>query len=213
MFYENKTLCTILFFFCIFGAIFSPMIPEQVQAKSIPIETKTQTWKVETRLSKPLANSWTISKSDKKEWRKDCDSVCKSLELQRLWIIEPIANSLITNCKALSSDPRKCIIIWASIVKNESGGWLQCKKSNKYNCMGLSVKADYKSYNDGVLHWIAKYEKHWYKAENSWFFYPDKWKVSPSRFCTSEYSSGSDIGCPNGKRNAQMIWEKLDKIF
>jgi len=56
-------------------------------------------------------------------------------------------------------------------VKNESGGGYKCRKYNKYNCFGLQAKDAYKSYDDAVVHWVGKFSKRWYKAQNMGFFY------------------------------------------
>lgn len=161
---------------------------------------------------------WQIStgemeKSTKEKIQLSCDAECKIRELIKLGIRDEIASSLVINCKALTDDPRKCIIIGASIVKNESWWWYKCKKQNPYNCFGLSVKEDYKSYNDWVIHWIGKWNKYWHKAKDMNHFYSPAWKLPPTWYCTSEDSTRTEIGCPAGLKNTSIIFNKLNKIF
>lgn len=213
MYEKHNRICIALFLFCIFASLFSPKTPEQVQAKSIPVETKTQTWKVEKWLSKPHTQTWTSTISNKEEWRKECDSICKSLELQRLWIRKEIADSLIVNCKAIASDPRKCVIVWASIVVNESSWGLHCRKNNKYSCFWIMWKQNYKSYDDATLHFVWKFERWWYKANDMSFFYSKSWTLPPSRFCISEDSSWSAVWCPNWLKNSSAVFNSLNNFF
>lgn len=35
----------------------------------------------------------------------------------------------------------------------------------------MDVWDNYKSYDDGILHWIGKYNKYWYKAKDMNHFY------------------------------------------
>lgn len=152
---------------------------------------------------------WDKMKSDYMMTNSTCNAECKISELSKKGIRDEIARSLVINCKDLAKDPVMCIKIWASIVKNESWGWYVCKKYNKYNCMWLGVKDQYKSYNDWVLHWVGKYNKRWYKAKNMSFFYSPAWKLPPSSYCTSEDSSNTAIGCPNWLRISSSFFNSL----
>ena len=53
--------------------------------------------------------------------KRTCDVECKIKTLKDIGIRQEIAESLVNNCKAMADDPRKCVIVGASIVKNESG--------------------------------------------------------------------------------------------
>ena len=75
---------------------------------------------------------------------------------------------LVENCKRLATDPRHCIIAWASIIMAESGGKL--KNCYKFNCMWYWVsRFRYTSYEVQIIDWIGSYNKYWYKA---------KWQIS-----------------------------------
>jgi hypothetical protein len=64
-----------------------------------------------------------------------------------------------------------------------------------------------------VANFVNTYSRKWYKAKDSSFFYPDKWEYSPSRYCVSEQSSNSEIGCPFWQKHMQNTWNKLDKLM
>lgn len=140
-----------------------------------------------------------------------CDTKCKTDQLITLGIRPEIASSLVTNCKALADNPVHCIKFWSSVIKNESGWGYHCwsKTGNKFNCSGMWGTANYKSYNDWVLHWIWKYNKYWYKAKSMSFFYSKAWSLPPSHYCTDEISSWTKVGCPNGLRNSTQFFNKI----
>lgn len=146
-------------------------------------------------------------------WRPSCDADCKIKELIKIWVREEIADSLITNCKAIADDARKCVIVWASIVINESGWGYKCRKANQYNCFWIMQNENYKSYHDATLHFAWKFQKWWRNAEDMSFFYSPRWSLPRSRYCTSEDSSGSTIWCPNWLRNSSLVFNKLNKSF
>lgn len=225
MFYETHSkICISAFCISFFGYLFSPSytIPVSIQEVSAK-EATTTTGSVESRVDAKI-QAWGKEDWQKKQlWTKldgwvswplqakpetipiSCDADCKIRELTRLGIRSEISTALVTNCKALARDPLMCVKIWASIVKNESGGGFKCRKYNQYNCFWLQVKDNYKSYNDSVLHWVWKYENRWYKAKNMSFFYSSAWNLPPSRYCTSEDSSNTAIWCPH--------WLKISTDF
>lgn len=217
MLYEKypKT-CISICILCILAYIFTPekgmkvSIPE-VSAK----EAQTATGKTTTGVSMEIqATGKEDSKKSISLWMANrCDTECKRKELIKLGIRDEIAESLVINCKALADDPRKCIIIGAAIVNNESGGGYKCKKKNPYNCFGLSVQEDYKSYNDWVIHWIGKWNRFWFKAKDMSHFYSPAWELPPTRFCVSEDSTWTAVGCPAGLKNSTIIFNKLNQIF
>lgn len=224
---ENyPTLCISCFIFCISFYILTPEKGMKVSMSEVSAkEVQTATGKTATGVSLWLSDEWRDNQEEKKWyensswkngeiwWKVECGAECKIDTLKKLGIRDEIAESLVTNCKALADDPRKCVIIWASIVKNESWWGYKCKTSNKYNCFGLSVKDKYNSYNDGVLHFIEKWNKFWFKAKDMSHFYSPAWKLPPTRFCTSEDSTGTSIGCPAWLRNSTIIFKKLDSAF
>lgn len=140
-----------------------------------------------------------------------CNAECKVKTLVKLGMNEKIAWSLVYTCKDKAENPTNCIIAGASILKAESNLW---KKCNGYNCFWMwGGSHKYSSYEKWVEDFVKRYNKYWYKAKSASFFYPSKWGVSPSRYCTSEHSSNSSKGCPNWLRTAQQIWDKLEKLF
>jgi hypothetical protein len=100
-------------------------------------------------------------------------------------------------------------------MHNEAGAEqksVACTK--RHNCLGVkSGKTSYKSYEDGMDAWVAIYNKYWYKAQSASFFYSPNGKLPPSRYCTSEHSSNSSVGCPNGLKIASAQWERVGKII
>lgn len=196
---------------------------ESLQAKEIGSSTgnleswvaqKVQTWgKTDWKKETVEWNSKLISAWEWSWWTFECNANCKQKELVKLGIREEIAESLILNCKVLAQNPVNCIKIGAFLVKNESWWGFNCKKSNKYNCFWLSVKEDYKSYNDWVLHWVAKYNKYWFRQSNPNSFYSNKpWVVPITGYCKSELQPDWTTlpYCPNWHRHAWYIFNKLN---
>lgn len=123
--------------------------------------------------------------------------------------------AIFTVCKDSAQDPVHCLTVALILMHNESGAWqksIACTK--RHNCLGVkSGKTSYKSYEDGMNAWVAIYNKYWHKAKWASFFYSPKGKLPPSRYCTSELSSNSSVGCPNGLKIASAQWEKVEKII
>lgn len=222
MVYDKTKVHTIIFIMCIFFYIVSP-------DKSYPVRMEEVSAK-EIETTSGSVQSWVVSQIQargKDDWKKkqelhtkksrqilvECDADCKINTLSWIGIRPEIAESLVINCKALAEDPVNCIKIWAFIVKNESGGGYNCKTSNKYNCFWLWVQENYKSYNDGVLHWVWKYSKFWFRQKTPDSFYSN----SPNRvpvtwYCKSEYQpdwTHLDY-CPNWHRIAWSVYNKLN---
>lgn len=159
-----------------------------------------------------LQSSNTVWKVQQNPEARSCNAICKVNTLTGIGMDAELAKPLVENCKRLATDPRHCIISWASIIMAESGGKL--KNCRKYNCMGLGGGSfRYTSYEVQIIDWISRYQKYWYKAKSASFFYPARWEVSKSRYCTSEESSGSTIGCPNWLSHASSTWNILNKKF
>lgn len=132
-------------------------------------------------------------------------------QVRHLWYREAPTISLISTCKGSSLRPDHCILIWLVLMYNEAGNKQNSKACiDRNNCFGIkSWKAVYSSLDEGMENFVQKYNKYWYKAESAWFFYPSAWKVSKSRYCTSEDSSKSSIGCPHGLSIATAKWNQL----
>lgn len=236
MLYANTNKINwIILLACITSFIVSPSYNQKiVQAKS---EEKTNSG-MEWEIYAPVQSSGTIDR--KKDWKwltysgkledwkatwiskKNTDSNPWTLErwveykidkLIEVGIIPEIAESLVTNCKALADDPRKCVLVWASIVTAESSWWKNCRKNNQYNCFWIMQNNNYKSYDDATLHFAWKFQKWWRNAKSMEFFYPKRWETSPSRYCVSEHSSNSSKWCENWLKNSSAVFNKLNKLF
>ena len=136
------------------------------------------------------------------------------------WVIklgyrEDPTRAIFNACKNKAKDPQHCLVVWLTLMHNESGsGQKSVACTKRHNCLGVkSGKTSYKTYEDGMNAWVAIYNKYWYKAKWASFFYSQKWKLPPSRYCTSEHSSNSSVGCPNGLKIASAQWEKISKII
>lgn len=123
--------------------------------------------------------------------------------------------SLISTCKASSSDVKKCILVWLVLMYNEAGNQQNSKACiDRNNCFGInSWKAVYSSLDEWMENFVQKYNKYWFKAESASFFYSSAWKVSKSRYCTSESSSNTEIGCPRWLLIASKKWDQLKWII
>lgn len=95
------------------------------------------------------------------------------------------------------NDKTHCIKTGLSIAYAESS-W-----KDHHTPFGLQSKD--KSYKK----WVSSYKKYWHTATDWFFFYGDWGKLGRSHYCTSEESSGSSKGCPNGKLNFESIYFSL----
>lgn len=136
------------------------------------------------------------------------------------WVIklgyrEDPVRAIFAVCKDNAQDPVHCLTVALTLMHNESGaGQKSIACTKRHNCLGVkSGKTSYKTYEDGMNAWVAIYSKYWYKAKWASFFYSPKGKLPPSRYCTSEHSSNSSVGCPNGLSIASTQWEKISKII
>jgi len=127
------------------------------------------------------------------------------------WIKKELAIPIVEQCKKLAKDPIHCIKKIASISMAESGGGWKCIE---HNCTWLGGwRFHYKNYTEWVIDWIHRYNKYWYKTKAMSDFYPPKGKKSKTRYCTSEESSNSNVGCPNWLKHSSEFQEKLNKLF
>lgn len=233
--YDKTTIHFLLLVSCIAFYFLSPdtdvpILTEDVQASEVYSTGKTTWEKVESGVLSEvsirgkenkikLKNEIIWWKMEMSEWPIDeglqmgCDKICKIQTLKDIGIRPEIAESLVNNCKALADDPVNCIRIGSFIVVNESSGGNRCKKSNSYNCFGMSVNVGYKSFNDGVIHWIGKYNRYWFNQKTPDSFYsnsPD-WKPK-TRYCLSERQPDWTMlpYCKNGHKHAWIIFNKLN---
>lgn len=223
MYHENKQqIHWGIFITCTLFALISPSYNTTIaQAET----GKTNTGKVETRLDAPVSSTGEVDRKEKTDSKVDskwswvdkltqgtCWVDCKIKHLVDIWIDKKLAQPLVENCKRIATDARHCIIAGASVITAESG-W-KLKNCYHKNCTWLwAGKIWYETYEAGIIDWIIRYQKYWYKAKSASFFYPSVGEKSKSRYCTSEHSSWSAVGCPNGQKSAQSTWNKLSKLF
>ncbi len=171
---------------------------------------QTNTWSI--TVQKPEENR----KEDSKEHIRQIRTPEELYEqVKHLGYREEPTIALISTCKGASLRPDHCILIGLVLMYNEA--WNQQKSKacvDRNNCFGIqSWKKSYSSLDEGMENWVQKYNKYWYKADSAWFFYSNSGSLPKSRYCTSEDSSGSNIGCPHGLSIASDKWSKLYKII
>ena len=210
--YNTIKVHSIIFISCVVFYLISP------EARISPVSWRdaiTSTGKVATGMVETVSlTGKTNPKKTVDQWNStsmaNCWPDCKIATLTWIGIDPKLAYPLVSNCKRLTENPVHCIIAWASIMVAESG-W-NLKNCYKKWCMWVG-KFSYDTYEQGVIDWIWRYMKYWYKAKSASFFYPPKWEVSRSRYCMSEISSGSELGCPNWLSHASKTWNYLLTIF
>lgn len=136
-------------------------------------------------------------------------------QVKHLWFREAPTVSIIWACKASSRDVQKCILVSLTLMYNEAGNKQNSKAcTTRNNCFGInSWKTVFKSYDEASERWVNTFDKWWYKAESPSFFYSEKWKLSPSRYCVSETSSNSAVWCPRWLSIAKDKWSKIYPII
>ncbi len=136
-------------------------------------------------------------------------------QVKHLGYREEPTKALISTCKTSSSDIQKCILFGLIIMYNESGNKQNSNACiNKNNCLWVkSWKISYSSLDEWMENWVQIFNRYWYKAESPSFFYSEKWKLSKSRYCVSESSSNTEIGCPNWLSIANKKYEQLYPII
>lgn len=235
MLYANTNKINwIILLACITSFIVSPSYNQEiVQAKS---EEKTSTgmasWMVQTVSATGKTNPeknlrWLTHSGKLEDWKTTW--ISKKDTIPNFWTMErwveykidklievgidkKLAQPLVENCKRMATSPVHCIIAWASVITAESG-W-KLKNCYHKNCTWLwAWWLWYDTYEAWIIDWIIRYNKYWYKAKSASFFYPSVGEKSRSRYCTSEHSSWSAVGCPNGQKSAQATWNKLSKLF
>lgn len=135
-------------------------------------------------------------------------------QVKHLWFRESPTVSIIWACKASKRDVQKCILVSLTLLYNEAGNKQNSKACiERRNCFGINAwKTVFKSYDEASERWVNTFDKWWYKAESPSFFYSEKWKLSPSRYCVSEESSNSAVWCPRWLLVAKDKWAKIYPI-
>lgn len=123
--------------------------------------------------------------------------------------------SIIWACKASSRDVQKCILVWLTLMYNEAGNKQNSKACiERNNCFGInSWKTVFKSYDEASERWVNTFNKWWYKADSAKYFYPDLWKVAPTKYCTDEKQHYPNIWCPDWQKIASDKWSKIYPII
>lgn len=122
---------------------------------------------------------------------------------------------------------------WLSVTNNKDlVNWLrnECQSAtNPNHCFGVGMWiAKAESNYKGGDHWyfgmvgskdksisrrVKSYNRYRYKADNWFFFYWDRGQLGKSHYCTSEESSNSKVGCPNGKINFDSFYSEYYKLY
>ena len=136
-------------------------------------------------------------------------------QVKHLWFREEPTVSIIWACKGSTRDVQKCILVSLTLLYNEAGNKQNSKACiERRNCFGINAwKTVFKSYDEASERWVNTFDKWWYKAESPSFFYSEKWKLSPSRYCVSEESSNSAVWCPRWLLVAKDKWAKIYPII
>lgn len=122
---------------------------------------------------------------------------------------------------------------WLSVTDNKDlVNWLrnECQSAiNPNHCFGVGMwiakaESNFKwgdhwyfgmvgSNDKSISRWVKSYNKFWFRADDGFFFYGSKGKLWPSHYCTSEESSNSPVGCPNGSLNFDSFYWEYYKLF
>ena len=129
-------------------------------------------------------------------------------KLQELWMDNNLSEYVINKCKETAKNPRQCVITASMIAKAESNMW---KNAYKFNVWGINEWKKYPSVYKNFDRWLKSYNKHWFKSPLPSHYYSKRWKVSKTRYCTSENSSKSNIWCPNWLKHSTYIYNILIK--
>jgi len=174
-------------------------------------ENKTIVYQTGSEIKKTESSSWTVQKAEE---ARSCDQKCKVETLVKLGITSKLSNLIVSECKEWAIDPVHCIKVASTIMINESGGGKSNACVKRFNCFGIwSWKVVYTSYEEAVTNWVSKYNRYWFKAKDMSFFYAQRWDIPPSRYCMSEDSSDTSVGCPSGLRITTNIFNKLNQLF
>lgn len=140
-----------------------------------------------------------------------CDAKCKKEYLVQLGFTKPLASQIVDSCKKYSRNPVHCIKYASSVAWAESSGGWNCHQYGCFGILGGNIK--YNSLTHGVNDWVKRYNRWWYKATSTSDFYPPKGKKSKFNYCTSEHSSNTKVGCPNGLRSSSDFFILISKKF
>ncbi len=127
------------------------------------------------------------------------------------WIAKSLAHEIVNVCSNIAKDRIHCIKYASSISAAESWWWKKCYNNNCFWIKAWSI--GFKTLSDWVTDWVTRYNKYWHKATSMTQFYAPRWKLPYFRYCTSENSSDSSIGCPNWLKHSQNVFNKLDKLY
>ena len=140
-------------------------------------------------------------------WYSNWTSSTFKLRDKIIWIGVDIwlAEFIINECKATAKNPLKCVKTTVAIYGNESGFWAHCLNNSCWGFIGYK----YKSRNWAARWFITKYNRHWYTHTWGNFFYGWMGWLGKSWYCTSESSSSSPVGCPNGAKTFNYFYNKI----
>lgn len=126
-------------------------------------------------------------------------------DLKKIWMHKDLAYIIDKWCSK-QKDPTHCMITASYISNAEST--MGATSTNAFWFTDWVYKTHQKAFD----RWLKSYKKYWYTAKDPWWFYAKKWEIPKTRYCMSEHSSWSKLGCPNGRKNAFIIFNKLNSL-
>lgn len=123
-------------------------------------------------------------------------------ELLSVWMHKELATLVDNGCNK-AKDPTHCKITAASISNAES------QMGNASKNAFWFTDGKYTTHKAAFDRWFRSYKKYWYKAKDPSWFYAERGKIPRTHYCMSEHSSNSKLGCPNGRKNAFAVFNKL----
>jgi len=122
-------------------------------------------------------------------------------DMVKAGIHNELATIIDNGCKTDHCKVTASFISWA-----ESSGWNTSK-----NAFGFT-DGTYVTHKAAFDRWNRSYSKYWYKTKDPSHFYANRGVIPKTHYCMSEHSSNSKLGCPNGRKNAFYMFNKLKDV-
>lgn len=116
-------------------------------------------------------------------------------------IHKELASLIDKGCKTDHCKVTASFISWAE----SSGG------NTSKNAFGFT-DGTYATHKAAFDRWNRSYSKYWYKTKDPSHFYANRGGIPRTHYCMSEHSSNSKLGCPNGRKNAFNMFNKLKYV-
>ena len=116
--------------------------------------------------------------------------------------------ALFEECKQTALDPTRCITTGLFISYAESGGAVKCYRNN---CVWLfDGNKGYRTIQEWVQDFVARYNRFWYNQKNPSGFYRDDGTKPPTRYCMG---AKKDWVCKNWTKNSWKMFNKLTFLY